>query len=181
MTATCPDGSLKGTVECDETYVGGKPRPGTSKRGRGTDRKPVIALVERDGSVIAHPVSWITAEELKGAIIKNLDIESTIVTDSLRSYHGIGAYFTGGHSVVNHREGEYKNEDGQYTNTAESFFSLIKRGHIGAFHQMSEQHLHRYINEFAFRWNRRKTTGGECMVDAIKGARGKRLKYQQPS
>ena len=67
-----------------------------------------------------------------------------------------------------------------HTNTVESFFCLIKRGHYGTFHKLSKKHLHRYVNEVSFRWDRRKITDGERMVDAIEEVRGKRLMYKQP-
>jgi hypothetical protein len=67
-----------------------------------------------------------------------------------------------------------------HTNTAESFFSLLKRGHYGIFHQLSKKHLHRYCTEFSFRWDRRRITDGERMVEAIKGIEGKRLYYEEP-
>ena len=183
MTTLRNGTTLDGTVEVDETYVGGKPRPGSgteNKRGRGTSKKPVVALVKRDGSVIAHPIERVTSKELKGAILENVHPSAKIVTDDFAGYKGIGDQFDGGHSVVTHSAGEYVNVDGEYTNTAESFFALIKRGHIGAFQSMSKEHLHRYVTEFEFRWNRRKVTDGERMVDAILGAKGKRLYYVQP-
>lgn len=185
MTEILSEPSLGGSgtsVEVDETYVGGKPRPGgkPSKSGRGTNKKPVLVLVERDGNAVAHPVKTVRAYELNRAILKTVDLSSTLVTDEFNVYNHVGKKFEGGHSTVHHRSGEYRNEDGQHTNTAESFFALIKRGHIGAFHQMSEKHLHRYVTEFTFRWNRRKITDGERMVAAIKGAEGKRLYYASP-
>jgi len=67
------------------------------------------------------------------------------------------------------------------SNTAESFFALLKRGHYGIFHQLSKKHLHRYTTEFGFRWNHRGVTDGERMVAAIKGAEGRRLMYREPS
>ena len=67
------------------------------------------------------------------------------------------------------------------TNTAESFFALLKRGHYGTFHQLSKKHLHRYTTKFGFRWNHRQMSDGERMVAAIKGAEGRRLMYRQPS
>jgi len=67
-----------------------------------------------------------------------------------------------------------------YTNTAESFFALIKRGVYGTFHAVSKKHLHRYISEFEFRWNHRKIDDGERTVAAIKSAEGKRLMYYEP-
>jgi len=81
---------------------------------------------------------------------------------------------------VNHNQREYVRGDA-HINTAESFFSLLKRGHYGTFHLLSREHLCRYVAEFAFRWNSRKVTDGERMVRAIKGAEGKRLTYRKPS
>jgi transposase-like protein len=174
-------GLLGGTVEVDETYVGGKPRKGTGKhkRGRGTKKAPVVVLVERDGKARTTRVDRVNAKELKGAIRAHVKKDAKIVTDDLNSYKGIGKEFEGGHSTVNHTAGEYVNSDREHTNTAESFFALLKRGHYGIFHSLSKQHLQRYANEFAFRWNNRKVTDGERMVEALKGAEGKRLMYRE--
>lgn len=65
------------------------------------------------------------------------------------------------------------------TNTAESFFALLKRGVHGTFHHISKTHLHRYCDEFSFRWDERKVNDGQRTVDAIKGAKGKRLIYKE--
>jgi transposase-like protein len=174
-------GLLNGTVEVDEGYFGGKPRKGTGphKRGRGTDKTPVMVLVERDGKARTARVDKITSKELKGVIKAQVDRESKIVTDEFLSYRGIGDEFAGGHSVVHHSSEQFVNEEGEHTNTAESFFALLKRGHYGIFHSLSKQHLFRYCNEFTFRWNNRKVSDGERMVEAIKGAEGKRLMYRE--
>jgi transposase-like protein len=175
-----PDGFLlTGSVEVDETYVGGKPRPGSdekAKRGRGTKKTPVVALVERDGRVRTRVIEHVDAKTLKSAIRENVDRSATIYTDEWRSYKGIGAEFAGGHKTVNHGAGEYVSGDAS-TNTAESFFALMKRGVYGVFHHVSKQHLHRYCNELSFRWDRRAMTDGERTIDAIRGAQGKRLTY----
>jgi transposase-like protein len=176
---------LAGTVEVDETYVGGKPRKGTGphKRGRGTDKTPVMVLVERDGSARAFPLENVTADSLKGEIAVNVAKEAIVMTDELASYRGVRD--GDGHRTVKHSAGEYSRRDPDgvnvHTNTAESFFALLKRGHYGIFHQLSKKHLHRYCTEFGFRWDRRKITDGERMVDAIRGAEGKRLMYKQPT
>lgn len=176
-------GLLKGTVEVDETYVGGKPRKQhgqpKAKRGRGTKKVPVVALVERGGRVRAHKIERVNAKTLKSAIRENVDHSSTIMTDEWGAYRGIGKEFDGGHHVVNHSKGEYRRDDAS-TNEAEAFFALLKRGIVGSFHHVSKQHLDRYCDEFSFRWNHRKTTDGERTIEAIKGAEGKRLMYRDP-
>lgn len=147
MSVTRDEPTLDGDVQVDETYVGGKPRKGTGnhKRGRGPDKTPVIVLVETGGNAVSHPLTRVNSVELKSAIRKNVKTSSAIITDERSSYKGIGKEYVGGHGTVNHTSGEYVNEFGNTTNTAESIFSLIKHGHIGAFHMMSEHHLHRYV------------------------------------
>lgn len=177
---------LKGIVEVDEAYVGGKPRHGTGphKRGRGTKKAPIVVLVERDGSARCKPVENVTAKTLKAEIRDTVDSKSTIMTDEYQVYTGIGKEFEGGHRVIKHRNKEYSRTDADgtpvNTNTAESFFSLIKRGHMGVYHVMSKKHLHRYCTEFAFRWDRRKVSDKARMEDAMRGIEGKRLLYQTP-
>lgn len=170
---------LKGTVEVDETYIGGKPRKDkNNKRGRGTKKTPVMVLVERNGNAISKPVENVTATTLKGAIREMVDKKSTIMTDEYPSYQGIGSEFAGGHCVVNHNLSEYVNGNIS-TNTAESFFALMKRGVHGTFHYISKQHLSRYCDEFSFRWNFRKVTDGERATEALKGIEGKRLTFRE--
>jgi transposase-like protein len=171
---------LKGTVEVDETYIG--PRRVKGKRGRGAGKKTiVVALIERDGRVKSKPIATISAADLKGAIRENVDKTARIVTDELPSYRGIGAEFDGGHETVNHGDGQYaKGKDFEiHVNGAESYFALLKRGIHGTFHHVSKKHLHRYCDEFNFRWGERKVTDGERTVEAIKGSEGKRLIYSK--
>jgi transposase-like protein len=167
---------LRGTVEVDETYVGGKSRLG--KRGRGSERKtPVVALVERGGRIRTRPVERVSAKALKGAIRENVRKSAAIMTDEFSSYRGLGREFKGGHETVNHGEREYVRGDA-HVNSAESFFALLKRGVHGTFHHVSKQHLRRYCDEFGFRWDHRKVTDGERTVAAIQQAAGKRLLYR---
>jgi transposase-like protein len=172
---------LKGIVEVDETYIGGKPRKGTgikNKRGRGTEKAPVMLMVERDGKAVSKPIERVNAKTLKTAIKETVNKNSTIMTDEWRSYNGIGKSFKGGHKVVNHGIGQYVNGTAN-TNTAESYFALLKRGVHGTFHHVSKKHLAKYCNEFSFRWNNRETNDGERTVKAVKGFEGKRLMLKE--
>ena len=179
---------LSGIVEVDETYVGGKPRkenkprdaeegePKKNKRGRGTDKTPVVAIVEREGKVKAQKVSNLTSASLKTVIRENVDQQSYIMTDGFTSYEGLADEYEG-HGVVFHSLGEYA-FNGIHINTAESWFALLKRGYVGTFHRMSDTHLNRYAAEFVFRWDNRKINDGERTKRAIEGVKGKRLMYK---
>lgn len=172
---------LRGIVEVDETYIGGKPRKGTgivNKRGRGTKKQPVMLMVERNGKAISKPVEFVNAKTLKGAIKEMVNKNSTIMTDEWKSYTGIGKSFKGGHKIVNHGQGEYV-KGNAYTNTAESYFALLKRGVHGTFHHVSKKHLSKYCNEFSFRWDNRKISDGERTENAIKGFEGKKLELSK--
>ena len=139
----------------------------------------MFALVERNGRVRARAVPDVTGHTLKSAIREHVDPRSRIVTDEYGSYRGIGKHFSGGHHTVSHKAKEYARGD-IHVNTAESFFSLLKRGVNGAFHSVSRRHLDRYCDEFSFRWNSRYMTDGERTRLAIEGADGKRLTYREP-
>jgi transposase-like protein len=171
---------LKGVVEADETYVGGKPRPGDGKvhkRGRGTRKSPVFAIVERNGSIRRRVVPNVSGRTLRDAIQECVDPSARIITDELSAYNGLAGLFRGGHEVVQHSIGEYARGDVN-TNTAESSFAILKRGITGIYHAVSKKHLHRYVGEFDFRWNTRRLNDGERTIEAIRGASGKRLSYR---
>ncbi len=180
MTGPIIAEKLSGIVEVDETYVGGKPRiRGKNKRGRGTKKTPVLVMVERDGVARTRVIADVTGPTLKTAIRDNVYRWSTIMTDDNRSYNGIGKEYVGGHQTTNHSRREYARGN-VHSNTAESFFAILKRGVYGTFHAVSKKHLHRYVNEFEFRWNTRKIDDGKRLKAAIKGADGKRLMYKEP-
>jgi transposase-like protein len=171
---------LTGVVECDETYVGGKPRyRGVSKRGRGTSKIPVFAAVERQGRVRRQVIATVSGKTLKGAIRKMVDSNAKIITDELSAYNGVGKGFAGGHETVCHSTREYVRGD-IHTNTVESSFALVKRGIMGIYHSVSPEYLHRYLWQFDFLWNHRQLNDGERMVAAMRAAEGKRLMYKQP-
>jgi transposase-like protein len=175
---------LVGTVEVDETYVGGKPRKGDGKprkRGRGTDKQPVVAMVERGGRVRTRVVANVTAANLKDALQDCVDPSACVVSDELNIYP-IAAKAFAEHRAVSHGRGEYarREPDGfvVHTNTAEGFFSLFKRALIGTYHHVSREHLHRYAAEREFVYNTRQRNDGERVAIAIRQADGKRLTYR---
>ena len=183
--AMAPDSDtpkLSGIVECDETYIGGKPRKGDGqihKKGRGTSKTPVFAAVQREGGIRRRVIANVTGETLKAAIREEVAPKSYIITDEHLGYRGIGEHFEGGHHTVAHSAGEYAR--GPYhTNTAESSFALVKRGIVGVYHNVSKEYLHRYLWQFDFLWNGRKLNDGERTVLAIRSAEGKRMMYRQP-
>ncbi|MGO9169702.1 MAG: transposase, partial [Candidatus Sulfotelmatobacter sp.] len=99
---------LMGTVEADEVYVGGKPRfKGESKRGWGTDKTPVLGMVERYGDVRFHMMDRITAERVGEVRAENADLTCRLITDELSVYNKVGRQFDGGHEIVKHSGGEY--------------------------------------------------------------------------
>jgi transposase-like protein len=166
---------LSGIVEVDETYVGGK-TTGKHKRGRNTDQKtPVVVVVRRNGESRAVKMPRVTGANLNAFIRKNVDKDARIMTDGYAGYNKVGEVYQ--HQTVDHHSGEYVRGI-VHTNTAESWFALLKRGIVGSFHHVSEKHLDRYATEFAFRWNYRKTTDYERTIAAIKVVGGKRLMYK---
>ena len=175
---------LTGIVEADETYVGGKPRKtvfGTvSKRGTfGTAKTPVVGVVQRGGQIRRRVVANVNGDNIKEALRECVDKSATVYTDESMMYRWVGAEFEGGHHTVNHSMYEYA-RDGIGVNTMESSFALVKRSIMGIYHNVSKEHLHRYISECDFRWNHRQMNDGERTALAIKSAEGKRLMYKTP-
>ena len=174
-----PFGADGGIVEIDETYIGGKPRHMASGEVRALRKMPVVALVERNGAARAWSVRRVTGKNVRRHILKNIDAEARVMTDEANLYKSLDEHFAS-HESVNHSRKEWARGD-VTSNTVESFFALLKRGMYGTFHSVSEQHLHRYVDEFAFRWSHRMVDDGARTLAAMKGSEGKRLTYRDTS
>ena len=149
---------MGGTVEVDETYVGGRP-PRGSKPGRGTPKEVVIGIRQRGGDLRFFHASDARSGTLAKYIAENVsqDVE-VMVTDEYTSYPGAmkKTGLTAKHKTIKHKSGIYVNGD-IHTNTVESAFSLLKRGIMGTWHKISVKHLPAYLDEMTFRFNRRKS------------------------
>jgi transposase-like protein len=185
---------LSGTIEADETYVGGKPRRRAKplvvdgvelrphRKGPAEDFKdrktPVVGAVERGGRVRARVVPDVTPENLRSVLDEYCDRStSRLMTDERLAYRAIGREFAGGHETINHSEYEYVRDD-VFTNTVEGFWSLLKRALVGTYHAVSRKHLHRYLSEREFVYNTRGVDDGERTALAIRAGDGKRLTYR---
>lgn len=165
---------LRGVVEADETFVGGKQRH--KSRRKVAPKTPVLVAVERGGNARSAVVNGTGINDLKDHIYANVSNTSIFMTDENPSYRQIGEKISC-HHTVNHSSGEYAYWDVN-SNTAESYFALLKRGIYGIYHYVSRKHLHRYCAEYDFRWNHR----GEPNINAVSAMLGKvegsRLTYQ---
>jgi hypothetical protein len=176
-------------VEADETYQGRvaiKPAKRTrggayTKPNRPAPKRPILALVERGGSVRSFHVPFVGKDVVGKIVAENIARESRLHTDESRLYNDALKHVAE-HERVKHSAGEYVRGD-IHTNTIEGVFSIFKRGMHGVYQHCSEKHLHRYLAEYDFRYNHRTALGvddRERTVAAVKGAEGKRLTYRQP-
>ncbi len=172
-----PMGGAGGVVEADETYIGRK--AGTIRRPGVAHKRAVVSLVERGGEVRSFHVDQATIASVAPIVRKNVAREARLMTDDSRLYNKVGREFAE-HVSVNHSGGEYVRADA-YTNTIEGYFSIFKRGFKGIYQHCGEQHLHRYLAEYDFRYNKRVRLGysdADRADAALRGVVGKRLTYR---
>lgn len=173
-----PLGGEGKTVEADETYIGrrkGVPMP----RGGTEHKMKIVSLVERGGDVRSIKVDEVNAKTVREIVVANVRRESELQTDEGQHYVKVGWEFAR-HGTVRHRLKEYVNGS-DHTNTIEGYFGLFKRGMKGIYQHCGEQHLHRYLAEFDFRYNNRVAFGVgdvERTAKALGGIVGKRLTYR---
>lgn len=180
---------LSGEVEMDEAYVGGKDSnkhatkrtkylTGKGSQGFGSknSKTPVVGMVERGGDLHAVVTSDTGSATLMGLVRKHIDIDATIYTDEHMPYRTLPKIGYK-HESVNHGTKEFVNGMAS-TNTAESFWSHLKRGIDGIYHHVSPKHLQKYCDEYSYRWNTRKMTDGERFEAWFGNVSGKRLMYK---
>lgn len=174
-------GLLRGTVIADETWIGGKDKNRHADKRSATgrnDMQPVMALVDFETrEVRAVAVPDVTAVNLRPVMEAEIDMPSTLLwSDGAPAYKGI-AKDMAGHRFVDHKSGEYK-RDGATTNTAEGYFSQLKRSLDGTHHHVSRVHLNRYLVNFDFMYSRCRWTDSERMRDLLSAVDGRRLTYK---
>ncbi|HXD01282.1 MAG TPA: IS1595 family transposase [Verrucomicrobiae bacterium] len=142
---------FSGTVECDETYIGGVCKGQT---GRGAGGKiPVVGVLKRGGNIKVKAMPNVSAKSLVTNIVKATNRGATVMTDEFPSYNSL-ASLGFKHKTICHKEGKYVDGD-IHTNGIESFWAQLKRSINGTFHHVSPQHLQKYLNEFVYRHNHR--------------------------
>lgn len=165
---------LKGIVEADETYVGGKYNP-RLKRNR-KELACVVGVIQRGGPVRAQKIQGPGARALSAYLKESVEPGSKLMTDEYAGYQKVGKELYD-HKTVAHAKLQYV--DGlAHTNSIENFWSLFKRGVVGSFHKVSEKHLDRYLDEFTYRFNGRKD--GQLFTNTLKNlVNVKALKYEE--
>ena len=174
-------GVFSGPVEVDETYMGDKMKNMHGKQRREARQKldlgKTIVAGARDratGAVRTQAIEAADKETLGAFIGTHAAPGATIYTDEARAYSGMS-----NRESVNHSKGEYVRDDGVSTNGIESFWSMLKRGHVGTFHKISPKHMDRYVGEFAARHNLRERDTIDIMGAVADGGVGKRLRYRE--
>jgi transposase-like protein len=176
---------LRGIIEADETYVGGKhgSKPVSVRRQRkpntwgNANKTAVFGMVQRGGKVRAWALPDGTAKQIPPLLKKHGHRDATLYTDSAMFYRHQDEHFLR-HETINHDLEEYVRGE-VHTNTIENFWSVLKRMLGGTYISVDAKHLARYVEEEIFRYNERENEDGPRFVKATKGADGKRLTYKE--
>jgi transposase-like protein len=177
LKANTPEILEEGTVEVDETAVGGKEgnkhKKLRNRANKGTGfvgKTMVMGVLHRDGKVWTKVVPDTTKKTLQPIVRNTVGKKVTLITDTAGGYAGLNKEYH--HETVNHTKDEYVR--GEYhTNGIEGYWSLLKRGIIGIYHQVSPKHLQRYCDEFSYRYNSRKITDVDRFTRVLTHCEGK--------
>ncbi len=177
---------LKGTIESDETFVGGKAKNmhkdvrARKITGRGPSGKAIVhGVLERGGKIIAGVVGNRKRHSVQKAIRENVETNSTVYTDELKSYIGLDDEFT--HAMIDHAK-EYVRGDVRgdvHVNGMENFWSLLKRCINGTYISVMPWQLARYVDEQVCRFNARKLNDGQRFAEVMSRVVGRRLTYRK--
>lgn len=176
---------MGGTVECDETFIGGlsknmhkKVREAKITGPGGCGKAIVMGLLERhgeDSKVRTKVVLDRSQETMQGTVREHVECGSEVMTDAYRSYLGLNDEYV--HQFVDHAE-EYVRGN-VHTNGIENFWSLLKRSIKGTYVSVEPFHLFRYLDEQSFRFNERKGKDADRFLGVVKNVVGKRLTYEE--
>jgi len=174
---------LSGTIEADETYIGGdsknmhldKRKERVKKTGSTAHKSAVLGMVQRGGKVTAKVVKSRDAVTIRNFVTEGVEIGSEVMTDEWRGYHNLHDVYT--HEVINHSMNYVR--DNVHTNNIENFWSLLKRTIKGTYISVSPAHLQKYVEEQVFRYNEREINDQLRFVKLIELISGKRLTYSQ--
>lgn len=173
---------LSGTVECDETFIGGLSknmhRADRARKiwGTGSCGKTIVmGMLERNGEVVAKVITNTSRETLQGEIRNNIEAGSEVFTDGYKYYRGIDSEYV--HDFVSHSDEYVRGR--VHTNGIENFWSLLKRSIRGTYVSVEPFHLFRYLDEQAFRYNTRKGKDADRFVEVAGMVTGRRLTYKE--
>jgi hypothetical protein len=169
----------EGTVEIDESYFGGKnsnKHKSKQKKVAGVEGKiAVMGVLDREKGVRTYVMPNTNLVTMQGVVKHNMGLNAEVITDAHPSYLGLKKLGYN-HTIVKKDVGSYITDSYFHTNNMEGFWSIMKRGIYGIYHQVSEKHLQRYCDEFSSRYNTRDIKDNERFEKAVKNCNG-RLKY----
>jgi transposase-like protein len=173
---------LSGTIEADETFVGGLSR-NMHKKDRerkitgpgGCGKVIVFGMLERGGEARAEIIPDRSGETIQGEVRRHVEPGSELMTDAHKAYRALDGEYI--HQYVDHGSDEYVRDD-CHTNGMENFWTLFKRAIKGTYVAVNTEHLSAYVDEQSFRYNERHGNDAERFLEAVSGIGGKRLTYE---